>query len=400
MRVFYFNITYRCNSNCMFCAADHPIYNEQTEMTLEEIAKILRDNHVGSGDRVIVNGGEPTIHRSFWEILDTIDRLGAKIDLFTNGQKLADEQFAKRLTAYRDIYIRVPLFGATAQVHDYLTGCRGGFDRVVKGLDHVYRYLGKGSQLEIKLLMSRVSVEENEKIYDLVKTRWPGPHVILSLNPLLISKCVIEHKDLFIEEYWKIFSQNGYEAKTMLGQYFPYIHEQGGDSGYFGRCVCSKYKITNYIVNTFANDSNRYYDQCEININNQTVHLVITHLGTSISARTPQITALLSKLSGFDHFILAGDMNTPYNADPDTDAEIERFSDEGYVLSNCGEFGKIATDPGIGSTSGWIGWLDNIITSSDIEITDAYDDQTKITLYNQGLVERIDHLPLLAEISI
>ena len=208
MRVFYFNITYRCNSNCMFCAADHPIYNEQTEMTLEEIAKILRDNHVGSGDRVIVNGGEPTIHRSFWEILDTIDRLGAKIDLFTNGQKLADEQFAKRLTAYRDIYIRVPLFGATAQVHDYLTGCRGGFDRVVKGLDHVYRYLGKGSQLDIKLLMSRVSVEENEKIYDLVKTRWPGPHVILSLNPLLISKCVIEHKDLFIEEYPSILTRS------------------------------------------------------------------------------------------------------------------------------------------------------------------------------------------------
>lgn len=192
----------------MFCAADHPILNEQSEMPLEEFAKILEDNHVGSGDRVIVNGGEPTIHRSFWEILDTIDQCGAKIDLFTNGQALADEQFAKRLTSYRDIYIRIPLFGSTAAAHDYLTGCPGGFNRVTKGLDHIYRYQGKGSQLEIKLLMSKVSVAENEKIYDLVKTRWPGAHIILSLNPLLISKCVIENKDLFIEEYPVILAQS------------------------------------------------------------------------------------------------------------------------------------------------------------------------------------------------
>lgn len=208
MRVFYFNITFRCNSNCMFCAADHPILKEQTEMTLEEIKQILKDNQVGAGDRVIVNGGEPTIHRSFWEILDAIDQCGAKIDLFTNGQTLANEQFAKRIASYRNIYIRIPLFGATAEVHDRLTGCSGGFNRVVKGLDQIYRYLKKGVELEIKLLMSKVSVAENEKIYDLVKTRWPGSHIILSLNPLLISKCVIENKDLFIEEYPAILARS------------------------------------------------------------------------------------------------------------------------------------------------------------------------------------------------
>lgn len=208
MRVFYFNITYRCNSNCLFCAADHPILNEQTEMALEEIEEILESNHVGFGDRVIVNGGEPTVHRAFWEILDAIEKRGAIIDLFTNGQRLADEQFAKHLGSYHNIYIRIPLFGASAQIHDYLTGCAGGFDRVVKGLDHIYGHLRKGCELEIKLLMSKISVDENEMIYDLTKTRWPGSHIILSLNPLLISKCVIKHKDLFIEEYSSLLTRS------------------------------------------------------------------------------------------------------------------------------------------------------------------------------------------------
>lgn len=209
---------------------------------------------------------------------------------------------------------------------------------------------------------------------------------------------ITEHNPdiLIIEEYWKLFSSNGYEAKTMLQQHFSYIHEQGGESGYFGRCVCSKYPIFNYAVNLFSNEPNRYYDQCDVLINGVSIKLIITHLGTTKEIRELQITELINKLKEFKYFILGGDMNTPYNADPTTIEEIERFSDEGFVLANCGEFGDIDTAP----SGGWIGWIDNIITSNTISITDAYADTTKVELYNQGIIAIVDHLPLISTCQI
>lgn len=201
MRVFYFNITYRCNSSCMFCAADHPILQEEQEMTLEEFKQILDQHQIQKGHRIILNGGEPTIHRDFFGIIDAVHDRGAKIDLFTNGMMFSDTDFSDRVLSYPNLCIRVPLFGASAQMHDRLTGVRGSFEKVIKGLDYICDKLGNDSTLEIKMLMSRITVPENEKIYEMTFRRWRKPNVKLSLNPLLISECVIRNKELFIDTY-------------------------------------------------------------------------------------------------------------------------------------------------------------------------------------------------------
>lgn len=208
MRVFYFNITYRCNSRCMFCAANHPLLEEDNEMSLEEFESVLRENNVGANDRVIVNGGEPTMHRHFFEILDAVERYGATIDLFTNGMRFVQKEFADKTLIHRKLYIRVPLFGSSAKVHDTLTGCPGSFQRVVKGLDYLCQHLSTGNRLEIKLLLSKATISENEGIYTLVKQRWSNPEIVLSLNPLLISECVKMHKDLFIDTYENMLNQS------------------------------------------------------------------------------------------------------------------------------------------------------------------------------------------------
>lgn len=201
MRIFYFNITYRCNSNCMFCAADHPLRCEDSEMYLSEFVDILEKNHVSTKDRVIVNGGEPTMHDDFFGFLDAICTRGAKIDLFSNGIRFSDKRFTQRVLAYKNIYIRIPLFGASAEMHDNLTGHPGGFDLVTRGLDNVCCELSASAELEIKLLLSKATVYENEAIYELVNTRWNNERVYLSLNPLLISECVAMRSELFIDTY-------------------------------------------------------------------------------------------------------------------------------------------------------------------------------------------------------
>ncbi len=208
MSVYYFNITYRCNSNCIFCAANHPIDKNTSEISVDEFRKTLLDLNVGSRDRVIINGGEPTVHRDFWAILDAISECGAKIDLYSNGVKMQNEAFAKKLLSYKYIHIRIPLFGAQQSTHDLMTGVKGNFVATTRGLDHLCKYLHKNASLEIKLLLSRATVNENPKIYELITARWLCENTRITLNPLLISECVVQRKDLMIDTYENLMKES------------------------------------------------------------------------------------------------------------------------------------------------------------------------------------------------
>lgn len=210
---------------------------------------------------------------------------------------------------------------------------------------------------------------------------------------------------VFLEEYWKTFSGTGRTAKSILEQYYPYIHEQGGDSGYYGRCICSKYPIDNYTVHTYTNDAQRYYDSCDILFGGTSVTLVITHLSTVSSERIAQLSELLSFLGTLDTFICAGDFNTldcrSVGGQDYTDI-IAPILSQGYHCANCSSFGFLdtyfdQTSPRPNVDGGWAGCLDNIVTSSNISVGSAFVDTTKMT---DGLTDKVDHMPLIADLII
>ena len=206
---------------------------------------------------------------------------------------------------------------------------------------------------------------------------------------------------LFINEYWKVMSKTGRTALSMLQQYFPYIHEQGGDSGYYGRCICSKYPISQYTVHLYSNEAQRYYDTCVISVNGIAITLVVTHLATD-SKRNTQITELITFLNGLNRFICGGDFNTltitgtVTTEAADYSSIIVPLLQAGFHCANCSEQGFMVTYSD-SPTGTYVGCLDNIITSGNITITDAYVDETKLS---DGLTERTDHMPLIATLTI
>ena len=156
-RIFYYNITYKCNQRCLFCAADLKYDNEQEEMKLIDIIRDFEEKNVGVGDRVIINGGEPTVHKEFLKILEAIRDRGAYIDLFTNGQKLADMSFCQEIIKFSPILIRIPIFGADEMSHDMMTGTKSSFVNLLKAIENILilRKRYDNVDLEIKFLMSK-----------------------------------------------------------------------------------------------------------------------------------------------------------------------------------------------------------------------------------------------------
>lgn len=200
-RIFYFNITYRCNNDCLFCAANHGYNNTNNEMNLDEFKEIVKNNNIGECDRVIVNGGEPTTHTHFFELLDIIYAHKAYIDLYTNGVKLSDLEFSKKLLLYTPMLIRIPIFGASSQKHNRLTGMEGSFEKTIKGIKNIVG-LKKDIDLkiEVKLLLSKATSVQNREIYNFFKNNFPN-EFYFSFNPLLVSARVKQNANIMFESY-------------------------------------------------------------------------------------------------------------------------------------------------------------------------------------------------------
>lgn len=210
---------------------------------------------------------------------------------------------------------------------------------------------------------------------------------------------------LCLEEYTKEFSKTGRTAKSILEQYFPYIHEQGGDSATVttGRCIASKYPISNYTTHQYSTSgSPRYYDSCTITIGKMPITVVVTHLNYNAdnnTARIGQLTELISYLQTQTRFICCGDFNMidcKSTSGADYIAMMIPLLNAGFHCANCSDNGFLVTysdEP----TGTWTGCLDNIVTSSNITITDAYVDETKLT---DGISDRTDHMPLIAELQL
>lgn len=201
MSTYYYNITYQCNSNCLFCAADYPINHDNRQMSMALFCNEMNKNSVGIGDQVIINGGEPTVHPDFLDILHKVHERGALIDLFSNGMRFSDEVFTNKVLQYKPINIRIPLFGSKAKIHDYYTGVDGSFNKVMKGLKHITSNLAGRAYLDIKLLLAKMLIDENVYIFNEVQPLLKNRNVRLSLNPLLISECIIKHSTEFFDSY-------------------------------------------------------------------------------------------------------------------------------------------------------------------------------------------------------
>ena len=64
------DLTYRCNDNCVFCFNQKHI-NKSPELSLAEIKRKFADAcRRWPVSRVLLTGGEPTLHPQFWEIMD------------------------------------------------------------------------------------------------------------------------------------------------------------------------------------------------------------------------------------------------------------------------------------------------------------------------------------------
>lgn len=149
MNLYYFNITYTCNSNCIFCYSHNTIHSGRihNEIPLEEFVNYLKSNNIKKDDRVIINGGEPFLHSKIEEILRSLLYFECEVLIYTNGRCISDYDLSFMTDKYRFV---IPVHGHK-KLHDSITRSIGSFDSMYQGMIHLNKYECK---VDVKVILN------------------------------------------------------------------------------------------------------------------------------------------------------------------------------------------------------------------------------------------------------
>lgn len=149
MNIYYFNITYTCNSNCVFCYSHNTIHSGRifNEIEPNDFIEYLNSQGVQDSDRVIINGGEPFLHSKILEILKSLLNFRCEVLIYTNGRCLSGMDFGFMTDKYRFV---IPVHGYK-EIHDKITRCPGSFDETLDGIKHLSQFKCK---TDIKIILN------------------------------------------------------------------------------------------------------------------------------------------------------------------------------------------------------------------------------------------------------
>ena len=157
-------ITSKCNLNCLHCYINsNPLSeNEEkiTELSTEEIFKILDAIADEGCFWLLITGGEPLLRKDFLEIYDYAKRKGFLITLFTNGTLLT-ERTADYLAEWRPFAIEVSVYGKTKSTFEKMTGVKGSYDRFLEGIKLLKE---RDIPLKLKAVVTSENISELEDI--------------------------------------------------------------------------------------------------------------------------------------------------------------------------------------------------------------------------------------------
>ena len=97
-RMVFLDVTNRCNMNCPICIANIPGMGFEFNPPLEYFERVCAGlAKMDPPPTVQLFGGEPTVRDDLFEIIDICRRHGLRVRIVTNGLRLADEDYCKRL---------------------------------------------------------------------------------------------------------------------------------------------------------------------------------------------------------------------------------------------------------------------------------------------------------------
>lgn len=160
-RMLYLKLGHLCNSKCLYCVAG---VVGQPFIDLRLLKKELEKNAADYG-RVILTGGEPTMHPRFFDLLTIAYYLGYKITIQSNIRAFSGKKFTAKAKKF-NVKIIVCMNSSREQVFDVMADAPGAFRQTVEGIKNL---TSQEIEVETKIIITNQNRDHLTEVVRFIK---------------------------------------------------------------------------------------------------------------------------------------------------------------------------------------------------------------------------------------
>lgn len=147
MKSAYLQIIRICNQDCIFCAQPQ----NGKILSIPGIIKQMIFYKKSGVQKIIITGGEPTLHKDFLKIVWLAQKFWFKILIQSNGNQFSNIALVEWLSQFRWLEFIVSLHSHESSIHDSVKRSPGSFDKTKNGL---YYLTEKLEDVSIKIAIA------------------------------------------------------------------------------------------------------------------------------------------------------------------------------------------------------------------------------------------------------
>lgn len=157
-----FQVTDRCNYECVHCYQEH---SNHDELSFDEIKRVLEELAEAGVLFITLMGGEFFMRRDADQILLAAHELGFAIRLKTTGHHVHDKR-ADLIAACRPIHVDLSLYAASKHIHEQVTRQPGSWKRTY---DAAQRLIARGVPVQLNAPVMDGNVGDLENLVALAE---------------------------------------------------------------------------------------------------------------------------------------------------------------------------------------------------------------------------------------
>ncbi|MEE8167785.1 MAG: heme b synthase [Candidatus Hydrothermarchaeales archaeon] len=200
-RLIAWEVTGRCNLNCVHCRASASSRIDPNELSLEEITATIDNITSFCNPILILTGGEPLVRKDVFDIARYGTDKGMRVVVGTNGTLLTPSVVKKLMDAgVKRVSISIDC--AYAEEHDSFRGMKGAYERSLKGIEACKE---AGLEFQINTTVTKRNLDQLEHIFDQVVKLGAVAHHIFLLVPTGRGKA-LEDEEILPKEYERVLN--------------------------------------------------------------------------------------------------------------------------------------------------------------------------------------------------
>lgn len=272
--------TFKCNQNCISCILNTTIVSKIPDPPLEQVFSIV-DRLNPKKDVLEITGGEPTLRKELFEVLDYVNEKNPELYTFivTNGVRLSDKKYVEMLVKHlpKNHMIGIAMYADYPSLHDFITRLKGSFEHTVRGVKNITEM---GVNVEIRYVISRLNYKRLPPFAKFCTKEFEGVERYVLLNMKYTGNAYIARKVLFVKLTEVVpYAVNAVEVFWKRGEYVRLYH--------FPLCILpKKYREIAEGV-TKEEEELTFAPQCK---------------KCKLRSRCPRIWKTYTNIAGFDEF--------------------------------------------------------------------------------------------------